>query len=610
MRKAHDLADASAPAGQGAAGGSPSFGDDLSLLSHDLRSALSDILGGLGLIDDTLLPPAERLQLQRARSAAKSLVPLVDTCLAIRGSGKEGKPRAAVRTDLAQFLREIAARWKGRATEKGLGFRLDKGADLPPVIHCDRDALDRILANFLSNAIKHAGQGEIVLGVDRMDRRHLRFTVADNGPGLSPEARERLFEYHGRPADSPKPGEGLGLFIAHELARRIGGSVSVENRSEGGVVASLTLPLAPPREGTAEGRRATFKALPDLSGLKVLVAEDNATNQIVVTQMLETLGAAPALAADGIEALDLVRRESFDFALLDIEMPRMSGLELIRTIRQMTGPAARMPLIAFTAYVMPEHRARILEAGADGIIAKPLTSIAEFGAAIESHIARHRGNGADADGSKGADAAVPAPGAGNGKAAPDDGGGARPAGPRPSRIPNLSPSSPPASSAMPQAENERLGSRTGPETTTGRTASRAPRESTASPPLSDQRAPTLAAGTAPVNRRTFEMLLQSVGAATVPTLLEKLSEDLAACHEALETAVAATDPLAVREQTHILMSLAGAVGARPAQSLARQLNAAAHQEDAAAMARLGNALLSQLRELRAFIAEMPGAPKE
>ncbi len=615
MSKAHDRAGSSASAAGGAGDVSPPFADELSLLSHDLRSALADILGGLGLIDDQLLPPAERLQLQRARAAAKSLVPLVDSCLGIHGVGRREGERPAAGTNLDQFLREIAARWQGRASEKGLGFRLERGGDLPPVIHCDREALDRILGNFLSNAIKHAGRGEIVLGVERAEGRHLRFTVADNGPGLSPEARKLLFAYRGRPADSPRPGEGLGLFIAHELARQIGGTVAVENRPEGGVVARLTLPLDRPRENTTEGRRAAFTALPDLSGLEVLVAEDNATNQIVVTQMLETLGAVPSLAADGIEALELVRRQGFDFALLDIEMPRMSGLELIRTIRQMTGPAAKMPLIAFTAYVMPEHRERILKAGADGIIAKPLTSIAEFATAIERHLAGRRRSArgpARAAGTNGGsalpragDKSPHAPSAGDGGARaplPAPPHAASPSGSSPGAAPAAGPA--PANMPAPSLPASEAGTRVsgaGEARADKSATTAAPRRDTGMPAESDGDAPSAPAGAGPVDRGTFEMLLRSVGTETIPVLLDKLAEDLAGSHEALEAAVAAADPRAVREQTHILMSLAGAVGARSLQACSRELNAAAHRQDTAAMRRSGEALLTQLHELRTFI---------
>lgn len=116
-----------------------------------------------------------------------------------------------------------------------------------------------------------------------------------------------------------------------------------------------------------------------LTGLQILLAEDNPTNQMVAVQMLEALGAEVTVANDGAEALERLEVAAFDVALIDIEMPRVSGLELIERLRADPRPISQMPLIALTAYVMREHRAAIDKAGADGIIAKPILSIDQFG---------------------------------------------------------------------------------------------------------------------------------------------------------------------------------------------------------------------------------------
>ncbi|MGF1501498.1 MAG: response regulator [Paracoccaceae bacterium] len=123
-----------------------------------------------------------------------------------------------------------------------------------------------------------------------------------------------------------------------------------------------------------------------LSGLHILLAEDNPTNQLVALQMLESLGATVSLASDGEAALELVRTQRFDVGLIDIEMPKMPGTEVIRHIRAGAGEQAGMPLIALTAYVMREHRAEIDKAGADGVIAKPILSIEDLGQTILSYV--------------------------------------------------------------------------------------------------------------------------------------------------------------------------------------------------------------------------------
>lgn len=140
-----------------------------------------------------------------------------------------------------------------------------------------------------------------------------------------------------------------------------------------------------------------------LTGMHILLAEDNPTNQLVAQQMLESLGARVTLAEDGVQALECLQVDRFDVALIDIEMPRLSGIELMRKLRADEGPLAQMPLIALTAYVMREHRIAIEEAGADGIIAKPILSIEKFGEEIAHHMKARRAEPAVED--------DPAPGA-------------------------------------------------------------------------------------------------------------------------------------------------------------------------------------------------------
>lgn len=119
-----------------------------------------------------------------------------------------------------------------------------------------------------------------------------------------------------------------------------------------------------------------------LAGMKILLAEDNATNQMVAVQMLEVLGASVVLAEDGAEALDMLRAQSFDAALIDIEMPKLSGIDLIQIVRRSEPPLCDLPMAALTAYVMANQRKAIEMAGADGVIAKPILAIEGFGSEV------------------------------------------------------------------------------------------------------------------------------------------------------------------------------------------------------------------------------------
>ena len=244
-----------------------------------------------------------------------------------------------------------------------------------------------------------------------------------------------------------------------------------------------------------------------LSGLRVLLAEDNPTNQRVAAQMLESLGVTVILAADGAEALEIVAREPFDVMLVDIEMPRVSGIEVLRTVRGYSGPIAEVPMIALTAYVMREHRAAIDAAGADGVIAKPILSIEQFGADIRRFMRRR--------------------------------------------------------SDATEAENGRAGSANG-----------------CTPPV--------------IDRNIYDTLAEAIGPVAMTELLGKVNSDIQAARDRLVQAVDPVDLGEVRSVTHILISVAGAVGALPVQEGARKMNAAGHRDDASEIERDMQRLLGEI----------------
>jgi CheY-like chemotaxis protein len=260
-----------------------------------------------------------------------------------------------------------------------------------------------------------------------------------------------------------------------------------------------------------------------LSGLQILLAEDNPTNQLVATQMLESLGASVTVAQDGAEALDMALETHFDVLLIDIEMPRMNGIELMRRLRASDGPVAALPLIALTAYVMREHVAAIDAAGADGVIAKPILSIAQFGSDIRGFMRRRAAPRGDAA----ADAAD----------APD-----------------------------------------GPDAPAG----------------------------AVIDFGIYDALADIVGSAAMADLLGKVEADLSTAAGRLERAAAGPDLGEARAVSHVLISVAGTIGAVRAQDLARRMNRAAHAGDAAAVRRGAPALLAETGRVVAFVQSRCG----
>ncbi|WP_285671345.1 response regulator [Paralimibaculum aggregatum] len=274
----------------------------------------------------------------------------------------------------------------------------------------------------------------------------------------------------------------------------------------------------------------------NLDGLHILLAEDNPTNQMVAAQMLSALGASISLAVDGVEAVELAAKERFDLALIDIEMPRMSGLEVMRRLRAAPPPLCDMPLIALTAYVMREHQIAVEEAGADGLIAKPILSIEQLGSEIRRFMrARQRRI------------------EGGPRLAPD-------------------PETPPPAAAE---------------------ADRA-----ASGDMDEAQAEAAAE----VDPSTYTALARSIGPDHMRDLLRQIDEDILGVRRDIETARAKRDTKLLREATHILVAVAGTLGATALQKNAQCLNSAAHSSEFNEINRLAGIVLSQIDHLRVFVS--------
>lgn len=251
-----------------------------------------------------------------------------------------------------------------------------------------------------------------------------------------------------------------------------------------------------------------------LAGVNVLLAEDNPTNQMVAVQMLESLGAEVTLAVDGAEALGILGNQSFDVALIDIEMPRVSGIDLIRRVRADSGPVAEMPMIALTAYVMREQRAAIESAGADGIIAKPILSIEKFGDDIAGFMRQRQ------------------------------------------------------SRTAPAAAGE---------------------------------AGQVAKASAEIDRKTFNTLWTSFDPEGRVELRARVTEDIRSAAQVVKSAVQSRNFEQLRAATHVLISVAGVIGAQKLQSLARRLNSAGHAGDESCLDGDGAELVEEAGRVLEFV---------
>jgi PAS domain S-box-containing protein len=349
----------------------------LANVSHEIRTPMNGVLGVMHLLKGETLSDDGRRLLNEALGCGEMLSELLNDIIDF-SKIEAGKLELALEpVDPADLLRGVADMLRPQAQAKGLALRIEVPADLGWVA-ADPLRLRQALFNLLGNAVKFTLEGGVVarLTGDRVDGHlRLRYEIQDTGVGIDAEAAQGLFERF-RQGDGSTTrrfgGSGLGLAICRRLAELMGGEVGFESQPGRG----STFWIEVEAQGCAAPvQTATEDDGPMFAGLRVLVVEDNATNRLIASRMLEALGARVTVADDGVQGV-AAAREGFDLILMDIQMPRMDGVEATHRIRALPGPAGAAPILAMTANAMAHQQAAYLAAGMDGAIAKPLSPTA------------------------------------------------------------------------------------------------------------------------------------------------------------------------------------------------------------------------------------------